>query len=442
MLHSALDTKLPKGTPRRAAGSSSAFPWRSLCATILLAFTSRVGAQAPTAAQLDSLRQRVEDTEAALATLREQIATEAGSAFRTRSRVAVEFSGRALMNVFSNTSRTNNVDVPVFARPDSGTGPQGGLAMSIRQTKLAMAISVADIAGGTFSGDLDVDFYGGQLPSSGGRTFPLVRLRTARGTIDWTRAQLLFGQDHPLIAELDPVSLASVGVPGFTAAGNLWLWLPQIRGTVHTTGRVRFGAQAAILAPTSGEASGLFDTQFDAAERTGSPYLQAQVRVDWGEDEKAGLITIGVHNGRVADATDTPQRSRAFALSWRVPIGSKLEWRGESFVGEALRGLGGGGISQGIGVNGTPIRTSGGWTQLNVRPTSRWLVGLGGGFDDPEDADVLPGGRTLNTVYEAHAHWRPAGPIVVGLEWRQIATEFTSGARTNRHLNLAFGYEF
>ncbi len=442
MLHSVLDAELPKGTPRRAAGSSSAASWRAFCAAILITFAARAGAQAPTAAQLDSLRQRVEDTETALATLREQMATEAGSALRTKSRVAVEFSGRALMNVFSNTSRTNNADVPVFARPDSGTGPQGGLAMSIRQTKLAMALSVADVAGGTFTGDLDVDFFGGQLPSSGGRTFPLVRLRTVRGTIDWPRAQLLVGQDQPLIAGLDPVSLASVGIPGFAAAGNLWLWLPQIRGTVHTTGRVRVGAQAAILAPTSGEAGGVFDTQFDAAERTSTPFVQAQLRVDWGEEEKAGLVTIGMHHGRVADATDAPQRSQAFALSWRVPIGSRLEWRGESFVGEALRGLGGGGIAQGIGVNGTPILTSGGWTQLNVRPTSRWLFGIGSGFDDPEDSHVLPGGRTLNTVHEAHAHWRPAGPIVVGLEWRQLATEFTSGSRTNRHLNVAFGYEF
>ncbi|MBP7551154.1 MAG: hypothetical protein KA761_12780, partial [Gemmatimonadaceae bacterium] len=60
-----------------------------------------------TQAQLDSLRQRVEDAEAALQALREQLATEASSALRTRSRVSLESTGRALMHVVKNDARTN-----------------------------------------------------------------------------------------------------------------------------------------------------------------------------------------------------------------------------------------------------------------------------------------------------------------------------------------------
>src|SRR5256885_12030825 len=36
---------------------------------------------------------------------------------------------------------------------------------------------------------------------SGGRTFPLLRLRRAVGTVAWAHVQLLFGQESPLVAE-------------------------------------------------------------------------------------------------------------------------------------------------------------------------------------------------------------------------------------------------
>lgn len=402
-----------------------------------------VTAQAPTRAQVDSLAERLEDAEAALAMLREQLATESEMAVRTRSRVALEFNGRVLMNAFTNSRRVNNVDAPLYSRSDSGTGPQGGAAMSIRQTRLGLAVNVSEIAGGTFIGDVDVDFFGGQFPSSGGRTFPVMRLRTARAILEWERGQLLIGQDQPLISTLDPVSLAQVGTPGFTYAGNLWLWLPQIRGTLRTTGGpVRFGVQAAVLAPTSGDANNPFDTQFDAAERTGTPFVQGQLRMDWGSDDAPGELAVGYHIGKIDDPADVRRDSKAVAVTLRVPLGSQLELRAEGFDGQALKGLGGGGIGQGIGLNGVAVRSTGAWGQLNYRPSARWVIGGGAGFDDPEDADVVVGGRTKNTMTEAHVHWRPAGPMVLGFEWRSVATDWTGGSWTNQHLNLGVGFEF
>lgn len=427
-------------------GGWASRPVRALLGVTLITLLSGaahvLGAQAATRAQLDSIELRLEEAEAALAMLREQLATEASMALKTRSRVSLEFSGRALMNAFTNSRRVNNVDVPLYARSDSGTGPQGGAAMSVRQTRLALAFGVSDIAGGDFTGDIDVDFFGGQFPSSGGRTFPVVRLRTARAAIHWDGGQLMIGQDQPLISTLDPVSLAQVGTPGFTYAGNLWLWLPQIRGTVHTQGRVRFGAQAAILAPTSGDPNTAFDSQFDAAERTGMPYLQGQLRMDWGSEETAGELAVGYHTGKIDDLNDVRRDTRAVSVTARVPLGTRFELRAEAFDGQALKGLGGGGIGQGIGAGGAAVRTTGGWGQLNFRASPRLLIGAGAGMDDPEDADVLVGGRLKNTMTEAHVHLRPAGPLVLGVEWRQIETAWTGGTWTNQHLNLAVGFEF
>jgi len=49
-------------------------------------------------------------------------------------------------------------------------------------------------------------------------------MRTARAILAWPNAELLLGQDAPLMAGINPVSLAAIGTPEFAAAGNLWLW--------------------------------------------------------------------------------------------------------------------------------------------------------------------------------------------------------------------------
>src|SRR5437867_4436904 len=226
----------------------------------------------------DSLRVRLRRAEDAIAVLQRQMAEQAESGVQTRSRARLEFSGRVVVNGFGNSRRVNNVDNPQFVRPDTSPSvPVRGVGMAIRQTRLGLAVTVADVLGGSFAGDVDVDFYGGQQPSSGGRTFPLVRLRRAVGIVSWPRAQLLFGQESPLVAERSPRSLASVGTPDFATAGNLWLWLPQFRATLEQGYTLRLAEQVAVLAPTSGTAQGLFNTQPDSAERSGRPYLQARV---------------------------------------------------------------------------------------------------------------------------------------------------------------------
>src|SRR5947208_8847601 len=102
----------------------------------------------------------------------------------------VEFTGTVLLNGFYNSARTNNSDVPVFADTDA-TGVTGGSA-TLRQTRLGVLITDPDVLGGSFSGEVDVDFFGGQQPAPGNRTFPLVRLRRATGTVQWTHVQFMF----------------------------------------------------------------------------------------------------------------------------------------------------------------------------------------------------------------------------------------------------------
>src|SRR5207248_2077283 len=193
----------------------------------------------------------------------------------------VELTGLVLVNGFFTNARVNNSDLPQFADSLPSASAIGG---TIRQTRLGVLVTDPDV--------LRVSFSGGQQPSSGGRTFPLLRLRRAVGIVSWPHAQLLFGQESPLVAERSPRSLASVGTPDFATAGNLWLWLPQFRATLEQGYTLRLAEQVAVLAPTSGTAQGLFTTQPDSAERGRRPYLQAGVRLAWGPTGGTSVLAI------------------------------------------------------------------------------------------------------------------------------------------------------
>ena len=395
-----------------------------------------------TPASLDSLADRLRRAEEAIALLREQMATQAESHVQSASRVRVELFGRVLVNGFHNSDSTNNSDVPQFAAPSGGRA-QGGLGGAIRQTSLGIRVDVSRVLGGHFDGELHSDFFGGQQPSVGGRHFPIFRIRTARGILTWDRGELLFGQEVPLVAGLNPVSVASFGTSEFSTAGNLWLWLPQVRGTWIISKKGRVGIQGAVLAPTTGDPVGTFDTGLDPAERSNRPYLQARIRTQWGDEDSRGEIGVGVHKGWLRRTDGSLVSSDALALDARVPLGSHVEVRAEAYSGQALRGLGGGGIGQNLTTAGDPIKDRGGWGQLILRPNTLIELASGCGTGDPKDVTGLPAGRLKNVACEAHITTHPGGPVVASFGLREHRTTYQgTGVAKNTHLNLAFGFEF
>ena len=360
--------------------------------------------------------------------------------------IEADVHGLILMNAFHTTDNVNNSDVPQFAVPATPTTPEASTSSAtIRQSRVTVFALVPEFAGGAIKGELDVDFFGGQQPSTGGRTFPLLRVRRAVAELTWSRVALLVGQESPPIAAVSPSSLASIGFPEFAGAGNLWLWIPQVRVSADfaPAGSVRVGAEVAALAPTSGEPQGTFVTQPDIAERSGRPFLQGRLRARWGEAERQGEVSAGGHYGWIVDASGGRVPSKAVALSIWTPIGSRLELRAEGFAGQALAGLGGGGIGQNMVRDGVPVRTVGGWAQLNLRPSMQWEIGGGAGIDDPDDEDLGDPSRLRNVALEGHLTWRRL-PAVIGIEVRHLRTRYRAPADdlTATQVNLGMGFEF
>jgi hypothetical protein len=351
--------------------------------------------------------------------------------------------GLILMNAFHTTKDVNNSDVPQFAIPPVGGTARSTSSATVRQSRVRATALVPEFAGGALTGELDVDFFGGQQPSSGGRTFPLLRIRRAFAEVTWSQFAVLVGQESPPIAEVSPSSLASIGFPEFAGSGNLWLWIPQVRLSADLpTSTVRLGAEIAALAPTSSEPQTTFITQPDAAERSGRPYLQGRVRGRWGAGENEGEVSFGGHYGWLQDSTGGTITSEALVLSVWTPLAAGIELRAEAFTGQALAGLGGGGIGQNMVRNTVPVSTKGGWVQLNYRAGS-WELGAGAGVDDPDDTDLVATSRLQNTTFEGHVVWRHL-PAVIGLTGREIRTEYAApgGTRSAAQVNLGFGFEF
>jgi hypothetical protein len=239
-------------------------------------------------------------------------------------------------------------------------------------------------------------------------------------------------------------------------------------------GGLRLGVQVAVLAGNNGDNLGTFDTAADAAERSRRPFVQGRVRARWGEEDAAGEVGVGFHRGAIADPTGPPRSpsvtSHATVVNALVPLGGagplRFDLRGEAFQGQALRGLGGGGIAQTFLVAGAnvpaagttpavqrasvPLRTRGGWAQVNARYLQLLTVGAGAGVDAPRGpytAATAPltnaaAPRRRNNVFEAHAVVRPDGPVFGGLTYRRTRTRYAAGPLVNDHVNLALGYQF
>ena len=57
----------------------------------------------------------------------------------------------------------------------------------------------------------------------------LFRLRVASLRMDWENTSIVAGQDKLFLSPLSPTSFASLALPAFSYAGNLWGWIPQVR---------------------------------------------------------------------------------------------------------------------------------------------------------------------------------------------------------------------
>jgi hypothetical protein len=375
-----------------------------------------------------------------VAVVERRVEEQAQSKVESSQRLPVTLTGMALFNGFLNGRANGGQQNPTTA-PLADNSSAGGASLS--QSVLGLKFQGPQVAGGgQVNGSLYMDFFGGSSSSLN----HLVRLRVATVEIDWKNQSIVAGQDKPIISPREPNSLAQVGVSPLTAAGNLWLWQPQVRFEQ----RFSFGDQAGLRAQL-----GVYQTsELSYASRGGEyaapaspprPALEGRFEF-WRQfaGNRRVEIAPGFHTSATHVGGDSVP-SDLFSVDWLIQPFQKVQFSGMFFHGRNAAGVGG--LRQGFtvfpGGREVAIGANGGWAQVSLQATQRLSFNLYGGQESDRTTDLLPGDIRRNLAYAGNLIYRLGPNVLLGLEASQVRTNYFRGPnRLNNHYDLALAYLF
>jgi hypothetical protein len=416
--------------------------------------------QSPEPSELSQRVSKLEENEELLRTkVDDQYQTKVESASRYRMRL----SGIVLLNAFENIGKVDNQDVPNIAFERGVLDSSGSLGATVRQSELGFEAYGPRFMDARTSADLQMDLFGGFPNTLNGVTEGIMRLRTATVRMDWDRASIVVGQDAPFFSPLSPTSIASLGYPAFSYAGNLWTWIPQVRAErrVDLSGSNSISFEGGLLDPLSGEPPpSQFYRQPQAGERSRQPAYGTRLAWTHGADDRVLTLGIGGYysrqdygGGRTADAW-------AGTADWSIPLTSRFGLTGEFYRGRAIGGLGGAtgrsAIFSGPVMDPASalagLNTIGGWTQLKFKASEAIEFNAAYGEDNPFSSDLHRFPSIYGYAYPAISRnqselfnviYRPRTDLILSLEYRHINTREAGGDRyTAGHLNLGVGVLF
>ncbi len=386
----------------------------------------------------------------------QQIKVESASKYRVR------LSGIVLMNMFSNRGAVDNLDVPIYAAPSSASTVKS-LGATLRQSELGLEVFGPQLFGAKTSGEVQFDFSGGFPNTPDGVNYGLVRLRTGSMRMDWSDTSVVAGQDGLFFSPLSPTSFASLAVPAFAYAGNLWGWIPQVRVEhrfqVGQTQKITI--QAGVLDNLAGEPPYVpFDRQSQPGEATAQPAYAA--RTSWSSTLHDRPLTIGVAGFYGRQDWGSGRRIDGWAglADWSFPIIPRWILSGEFYRGRAIGALGGA-IGQSVLFGGNPTNPStriqalqsiGGWSQLKYTPISKLEFNGAFGLDNPlaRDLHVFNGGIGIygsalaqNRSGLLNFVFRPRSNLLFSAEYRHLHTlEIYGATNTAEQFNVSTGIMF
>lgn len=329
-----------------------------------------------------SLGDRVQRLEESTSLLGSKIDEQYQTKVETASKYRTRLHGIVLMNAQRTVGGSDNLDLPTYAEPFSPGLSQATFAATLRQSEIGLEIFGPNVAGAKTSADVQLDFAGGFPHTGNGVNFGLVRLQTANLRFDWEHTSVVAGQDSLFFSPLSPTSFASLAIPTFAFAGNLWGWTPQVRieHRFSISDQQTITMQAGVLDNLDWEYP--YDPYYrspQAGESSGQPAYA--FRTAWGRPVRQHPLSFGVagYYGRQTWSWNRNVDAWAGMADWQISLFSGLSLSGEVYRGRAIGGLGGA-IGTSILYGGdpkapyTPIRgldTVGGWTQLKLQLTPK-----------------------------------------------------------------------
>lgn len=389
------------------------------------------------AAEVHALRQEIAGTTAEQTAIHEaRIEELAQTKVEASQRYPIRLTGMALFNTFLNSKQSGGGDYPPLAALTRG----GSGGATVRQSIIGLDYRGPQTfwGGGAVHGSVSMDFFGG----TGALLNQDLRVRTAEIRIDWKTRSVAAALDKPIFNPREPSSLAQVGVSPLTGAGNLWLWIPQIKFEQRAGG---FTAQ--VGAVQTRESASYQASNYVADFEARRPGIEGRFEFAHGGENARLEVAPGFHVS-TSHVSETSVPSRLISLDWLLRPMRAIEVTGAAFAGENVAHLGTGGIRQGYAVLGERvvrnIHTQGGWSQLTWTATQRLSFHFFAGVHDDRDSDLnQPGRISSNQAFGANFFYRLAPNVIVSIETSQFRTKYLGiGNRLNNHYDLALAYLF
>jgi hypothetical protein len=449
----------PANTAQTAAAPPETAPYESNAAPASSAASPAIVSSAAPSDLASRVQQLEESTHLLKSKIDEQYQTKVETAGKYRARL----SGIVLMNAFHNVGSSDNLDLPDYAQPPMPGASQTTFGATLRQSEVGLEIFGPTLAGAKSSANVRFDFFGGFPNTNDGVNFGIARMQTASLRLDWQQTSLVAGQDALFISPLSPTSFASLAVPTFAYAGNLWGWTPQLRveHRFDLSDQQTLTLQGGILDNLDWEPPANSYTRVaQAGEATGQPAYGA--RTAWSRPVFDHPLSLGVagYYGRQDWSWSRYVDAWAGMADWQIPIVRRLGLSGEFYRGRGVGGLGAA-IGQTIvyGANPTyataPIRgldSAGGWSQLKFQLTPKLEVNGVFAEDDVLTADIRGFATDANNFGQilgrnrgalGNLVYRPRSDLLLAAEFRRLHTftVYDSASVTNQ-VNLSMGVLF
>lgn len=385
----------------------------------------------------------------------------------TLSKIPVKLYGSILFNTSYLDRGSNNADIPLFAQRAGTSADQNhqNLTMTVRQTRFGLRYESKIFENANLTGVFEFDMLGGKPAFANGISFDILRLRLAYGRIDWKNDSLEVGQDWSVFSPLNPTTLASYAIPGFSTSGNLWNRIPQLRYEHRTSvaEKSRLIFTSAVLDPNAGDNAGNPAARvIGLGERGALPAFETRVGFagpTHGRESSAGVSghysrLLGVPGNPAGTTRRSPIDSYGVGGDFNIWISSGFRITGEAFHGRAL-GIFSGNIAQSsvvIGGRAVGINSTGGWIEVHGEAPpmydgawKRFSANFGYGIEDNRNRDLTLGIRDRNQTYLINTQYKLSSNLTFALEYRQVLTDFFRQSFANQKLNwgnMAFLYSF
>jgi hypothetical protein len=373
------------------------------------------------------------------------------------SKYHLRLSGIVLLNLFSNRGYLDSQGDPTWTLPEIPNVSGQTFGASMRQSEIGLEVFGPHFLGARTSGNLQLDFAGGSPNVPNGANFGLARLRIASMRLDWKNTSIVAGQDNAFFSPLSPTSFASLALPAFSYAGNLWGWIPQVR--IEHRFNLSVGQsillQGGIMDNVTGELPSNFEPFAQAGESSGQPAYAS--RVAWTRSIFGMPLTLGAagYYSRQSWSFDQKIDGWAAMTDWSMPLARRISLTGEFYRGRAIGGLGGA-VGRSVLFSGTSnqvraLNSVGGWSQLKFSATSKLEFNGGFGVDNPFAGDVrgfplspgFPAPLLQNRSSVVNVIYRPRSDLLFSGEYRHLRTfDIDAASPTADQLNLMMGILF